>query len=84
MPKDYTNDMKTFLTHLRGDEKAKIKAIAKSKYSFLHKKSQLKLRTILLNLNLDAQGIYTLPPLLIHPKLKKLKAPSQVPYLELN
>lgn len=29
MPKDYTNDMKTFLTHLRGDEKAKIKAIAK-------------------------------------------------------
>jgi Ribosomal L38e protein family len=32
MPKDYTNDMKTFLKHLRGEEKAKIKAIAQSKY----------------------------------------------------
>jgi len=29
MPKDFTNNIKMFLTYLRGDDKANIKAIAK-------------------------------------------------------
>ncbi len=32
MPKDLANDIKTFLLYLRGDEKTKVKPIAKSKF----------------------------------------------------
>lgn len=32
MPKDQSDDIKTFLIRLRGDDKTKTKAIAKSKF----------------------------------------------------
>lgn len=34
MPKDLANDIKTFLLYLRGDEKTKVKPIAKSKFNY--------------------------------------------------
>ena len=44
-PKDLTDDIKTFLIHLRGDEKTKSKSIAKSKFYFKLIKKEITIKT---------------------------------------